>query len=236
VSPTATWFNFLASHDGIGLRATEGILTDEERAALVGRALAHGGRVSMALSPTGRETVYELNVGYVDALTGPEESRDVRAVVASALAAHSILCSVVGVPAVYYHSLFGSGSDQEGMAASGINRRINRAVLDADELVAELGADGRRRQVFEGIGHLLRTRRRCPAFSPYGDQEVLDLDPRVFAVRRRGGGQELTCVTNVTGEPVDLPQLAGEDVLTGSRHEKVALGPREYMWLQAGAL
>src|ERR671920_1720236 len=88
VSSTATWFNFLASHDGIGLRATEGILTDAERRALVDRALAHGGRVSMALSG-GRESVYELNVGDIDAPTAPHQpDRDGAVTVENALAAH----------------------------------------------------------------------------------------------------------------------------------------------------
>ena len=54
VSDTATWFNFLASHDGIGLRATEGILDDAERDALVRRTRSHGGEVSWAARPTGR--------------------------------------------------------------------------------------------------------------------------------------------------------------------------------------
>ena len=232
VSSSATWFNFLASHDGIGLRATEGILTDGQRSALVDRALAHGGRVSMALTAPGRESVYELNVSYVDALTHPDEAAADEVTVASALAAHSILFTVLGVPAVYYHSLFGSRSDQEGMVATGINRRINRAVLDADELAAELRQDGRRRRIFEGTGHMLRTRRRQPAFSPFGEQEVLDLDPRVFAVRRRAGGQELLCVTNVTGESVPLPHTAGRDVLTGEVHSEAVLGPRGFVWLE----
>jgi sucrose phosphorylase len=232
VSTTATWFNFLASHDGIGLRATEGILTDAERRALVDRALAHGGRVSMALS-AGRESVYELNVGYVDALTDPHEAdRDGAVTVENALAAHSILLSLVGVPAVYYHSLFGSRSDQEGMEESGINRRINRAVLDADDLVAELATDGRRRRVFDGLAHMLRTRAGQPAFSPYGDQEVVDLDPRVFAVLRRAGGQELLCVCNVTDERVPMPEVAGRDVLTATQHRELILGPRRFAWLE----
>src|SRR6185295_17903264 len=76
VSSTATWFNFLASHDGIGLRATEGILDDAERADLVERTRAHGGRVSMASRPDGSSTVYELNLGYLDALCSPEEAAD----------------------------------------------------------------------------------------------------------------------------------------------------------------
>jgi sucrose phosphorylase len=186
----------------------------------------------MALSG-GRESVYELNVGYVDALTDPRDAHpDGKVVGENALAAHSILFAVVGVPAVYYHSLFGSRSDQDGMEVSGINRRINRAVLDADELVRELASDGRRRRVFDGLAHMLRTRGRQPALSPYGEQEVVDLDPRVFAVRRRAGGQELLCITNVTGDPVRLPEVSGCDVLTGVDHHALELGPRSFVWLE----
>ena len=76
VSDTATWFNFLASHDGIGLRATEGILDDHERDALVERTHSHGGRVSWATRPDGSRTVYELNLGYLDALCTVDEAAD----------------------------------------------------------------------------------------------------------------------------------------------------------------
>ena len=138
VSSTATWFNFLASHDGIGLRATEGILDDDERSALVDRTRAHGGRVSMASRPDGTSAVYELNLSYLDALCTPDEAADPEVLAAKALAAHSILFAFLGVPAVYYHSLVGSSPDHEGMETSRINRRINREVLDADRLVAEL--------------------------------------------------------------------------------------------------
>ena len=41
-----TYFNFLSSHDGIGVRPTEGILSDEDRQFLVEAALKNGGRVS----------------------------------------------------------------------------------------------------------------------------------------------------------------------------------------------
>jgi glycosidase len=233
VSRTATWFNFLASHDGIGLRPTEGILDDTERQALVDRTLAHGGRVSMAASAPGKEAVYELNLGYLDALAAPEEIDSDDIVVAKALAAHSILFSVVGVPAIYYHSLFGSGADHEGMRGTGINRRINRAVLDADDLLAELAENPRRRAVFDGMAAMLRTRRAQPAFTPYGDQQVEELDDRVFAVRRAAGtGDELLSITNVTGEPVSLEDVGGHDVITGKEHGSLHLDPWGYVWLR----
>ena len=169
-------------------------------AALVERTRAHGGRVSMASRPDGTSAVYELNLSYLDALCTPEEAADPATLAAKALAAHSILFAFLGVPAVYYHSLVGSPPDHEGMEASRINRRINREVLDADRLVAELADDPRRRAVFTGMRHLLDVRRHQEAFSPFGTQHVEHLDDRVFAVRRGGGTPaELLCVTNVTG-------------------------------------
>jgi glucosylglycerate phosphorylase len=233
VSRTATWFNFLASHDGIGMRPTEGLLTDDDRARLVERTLAHGGRVSLAHRPDGSETVYELNISYLDALASPQERLDGAVVAAKGLAAHSILLSVVGVPALYYHSFFGSGPDHEGMRESGINRRINREVLDADRLDEELRRVPRRRLMAEGTGHLLRVRRTQPGLSPYAAQQVEALDPRVFAVRRAAGtDDEIVCVTNVSGEHVDLPGLRGTDVVSGRQADGVTLAPFGYAWVR----
>jgi glycosidase len=232
VSPTATWFNFLASHDGIGLRPTEGILDDAERQALVTRTVEHGGAVSMG-KVHGRETVYELNISYLDALAAPEEADDVDVVAAKALSAHSILLAFIGVPAIYYHSLFGSGADHEGMRTSGINRRINRAVLDADDLGRELAEDPRRSAIFSGIAHLLRTRRMHPAFSPYGSQQVEDHGPGLLVLRRGvGTPDELVCVASVRPEPTTVDTIRGTDVLTGRAHDPLALPPYGHAWIR----
>jgi sucrose phosphorylase len=233
VSGTATWFNFLASHDGIGLRPTEGILDDGERAALLERVVSHGGRASLARRPDGSKTVYELNLGYLDALCTPEEAMDWRTVAGKALAAHSILVTFLGIPAIYYHSLVGSPPDHDGMVTSRINRRINREMLDADRLVAELAQNPRRRTIFSRLRAMLEERGRQPAFSPYGTQQVETLDPRVFAVRRGAGTtDELLCVTNVTGDEVPLPDVTGTDVLSGGVVAPLVLGPYGYAWVR----
>jgi len=232
VSPTATWFNFLASHDGIGIRPTEGLLTDDDRTLLVERTLARGGRVSMARRPDGSEGVYELNTNYLDALVDPENPDPDAAAVARGLAAHAILLSLVGVPAIYYHSLLGSGQDRVGMEESDIARRINREVLDADRLADELVSSPRRSGLLEGLRHLLEVRRTLPGFSPFVDQSVVPLDDRVLAVRRAAGtASEITAVVNVSDEDVDLPTLSGTDAVTGSVHRGVKLGPYGYAWL-----
>jgi sucrose phosphorylase len=235
VSDTATWFNFLASHDGIGLRATEGILDDAERDALVQRTRSHGGEVSWAARPDGQRSVYELNISYLDALCTPAEARNPDVLVAKTLAAHSILFTVLGVPAVYLHSLVGSPPDLEGMVSSRINRRINRALLDADRLDAELRNDPRRRGVLSGLRHLLEIRRRNDAFSPFGTQRVERHDDRVFALRRgEGTPGELLCVTNVTGDEVPVA-VRGTDVLTDSVVDPLVLGPWSSAWVRPGA-
>lgn len=233
VSTTATWFNFLASHDGIGLRPTEGILSDEERQLLVDRTLAHGGRVSMAARPDGSSSVYELNISYIDALATPSELEAGLVVADKALAAHSILLSMIGVPAIYYHSLFGSRPDREGMQASGINRRINREVLDADRLIHELRHEPRRATIFEGLRTMLDVRRKHQAFSPYGSQRVETYDTRALVVRRAPDTpDELICVTSVTDQPVTLPQISGVDVISGQQHEMLRLPAYGYAWVR----
>jgi sucrose phosphorylase len=119
------------------------------------------------------------------------------------------------------------------MVSSRINRRINRAVLDADRLAQELRGDPRRSRIFDGLRHLLDVRRNHEAFSPFGTQRVELLDDRVFALRRgEGTVDELRCLTNVSGTEVSLPGVRGLDVLTGTRVDSLLLGPWQSAWLR----
>ena len=232
VSPTATYLNFLASHDGIGMRPVEGLLTTDQRQALVHRVLANGGLVSMKTNPDGSQDVYELNISYLDALPSTQELGRADVVAAKALAAHAIQLSLMGVPAIYYHSFFGSPGDPEAARDSDIARRINRAHLDEAELVGELQTDPRRRTILRGLSRLLATRRQHPAFSPYSAQCVERLNDRVFAVRRgQGTTDEVLCLINVTDQSVTLPNVAGTDLLTRREHHPLTLRPYGYVWL-----
>jgi sucrose phosphorylase len=68
-SDKTTFFNFLASHDGVGLNPARGILSNEEIDALVNKTLAHGGLVSYKNNSDGSQSPYEMNVNYFDALS-----------------------------------------------------------------------------------------------------------------------------------------------------------------------
>ncbi|MGY8659464.1 MAG: alpha-amylase family glycosyl hydrolase, partial [Verrucomicrobiales bacterium] len=65
--PGTMYFNFIASHDGIGLRPAEGLLSLEEIDSLVERMVANGGLVSERTLPDGSKRPYEINISLFDA-------------------------------------------------------------------------------------------------------------------------------------------------------------------------
>ncbi len=237
VSERTTYFNFTASHDGIGLRPAVGILSDAEIAALVELTGAHGGYVSQKNNPDGTQSPYELNVTYFDAITDPAvTARDPQTAVDRFIVSQAIMLAFVGVPGIYLSSLFGRRNDRAGVEATGRYRSINREKLDADQLLAALddpaSLSGR---VFRRYRHLLDLRGREAAFHPLGSQTVLDFDPRLFALERVSpdGAARLLAIHNVSGDlvAVTLPH-AGINRLDGERLSgTVTLAPYQFIWL-----
>lgn len=206
-SDRVTFFNFLASHDGIGLNPARGILSEEEIDALVARTLAHGGFISYKDAGGGRRVPYEMNINFLDALSDPAAAEPVELAARKMCTAHAILLSLPGVPGIYFHSLFGSRGDRAGAEASGIPRRINREKLELARLESELADAGSlRARVLAGLRQLLGIRHQHPALAPAAPQRVLAIDPRVFAVLRpsQDGADAVLCLQNVSSEPVPL--------------------------------
>ena len=212
-SGQTTFFNFLASHDGIGLNPVCGILSETEIEKLIQTTFANGGRVSYKNNPDGTQSPYEMNINYFDALNPPSGSDPLALKVDRFMAAQAIMLALKGVPGIYFHSLFGSCGWNEGVIQSGQNRAINREKLEYRQLENELNQPGSRRaQVFSRFRDLLLLRAASPAFHPFGKQEVLDRGSAVFAVRRISldGQQKTLCLQNITAseQPVDTYLLA----------------------------
>lgn len=225
-SRETTFFNFLASHDGIGLNPARGILSPAAIDALVARVQAHGGLVSYKHNPDGSQSPYELNITYFDALSDPAAAEPLELQIRRFLAAHAIMFALAGVPGIYFHSLFGARNDVAGAKASGMARRINRQKLTVAELRDELAhPDSLRARVFAGMKQLLQQRQTHAAFAPAAAQQVLSLDPRVFAVERSNPTEpsRVLCLHNVTNETVALP---AHPALPGP----VTLTPYEVWW------
>ncbi len=232
-SKQVTFFNFLASHDGIGLNPARDILRDDEIDALVARVAAHGGLVSYKNNPDGTSSPYELNINYFDALNNPYADESLDTQIDRFVCAHAIMLALVGVPGIYFHSLFGSRSWRAGVAQTGQNRTINREKLGRAALERELNdPTSLRHRVFARLAHLLRARAAQPAFDPYGEMRVLDLDAAVFALWR---GDQVLCLHNVSAQTRAV-EMRGrwKDLLTGELCEAtraLTLTPYQVRWL-----
>jgi len=224
------FFNFLASHDGIGLLPVHDILPEQEREELVARVAARGGLISYKQTPEGK-IPYELNVTYLSAIVAPEAPDAER--IAAFLSAHAIMLALAGVPGIYVHSLLGSLNWKQGVQVTGQNRTINRRKVAFEELRGAMsgsegrsernveGGDGAERAegdggmigapICEGLKALIRARASDPAFHPTAEQRVIITDSKeAFVIIRQTRDTEHTgtsvlCVHSV----VDYPAVIG---------------------------
>ncbi|HEY8392615.1 MAG TPA: sugar phosphorylase [Capillibacterium sp.] len=229
-----SYFNFLASHDGVGLRPVEGILDREELEFLLQTVTENGGKISYKVNPDGSKSPYELNISYLDGITNPARAKEER--YRRFMASQAIMLSLQGVPGIYYHSLLGSGNWYQGVLSTGINRKINREKLNYEELTAELqDPSSLRAMVFSAYKHLLKVRGSHSAFSPEAGQKVLASSPSLFMVERHNEvtGERIMAVINVTGKTVPLPQpIKGRDLLAPApRGYLTALEPYQVAWI-----
>lgn len=234
-SDKVTYFNFLSSHDGIGVRPVEGLLDKEEVKLLVDAALANGGEVSYKDNGDGTKSPYELNINYQDALAGPDASDEER--IAKFLAAETILFSLQGVPGIYIHSLLGSRNDYYGKTTSGIPRRINREKLELSYIRKQLTETSNRKTIFEAMIKRLDIRRKESAFSPLAEQKVLKLKPEVLSLIRenRETGAKVYVLVNVSDaiQSIELPEMEGRDLISGQDVSgAVRLNPWECAWVK----
>lgn len=234
--PGTMYFNFLASHDGIGLRPAEGLLSPTEIDALVSDMRARGGRVSERRLPDGNTRPYEINISLFDALQNKEKF----------FCAHTILLALEGIPAFYIHSLLGTRNDTEKVAKTGINRHINRHQWQAAELTKQLDdPTSSHARILEGLLKLIKLRKSQPAFHPNATQFTLHLGEQVFAFWRQSLDRRnnVFCLHNVSSEEQRIPVTAMNliatedwfDLISGweltDETPEIVLSPYQCVWL-----
>ena len=238
-SDKTTFFNFLASHDGIGLNPARGILSDAGIDSLVENALAHSGLISYKHNTDGTQSPYEMNINYFDALSDPNGNESLDLQVSRFISAQAIMLSIVGVPGIYFHSLFGSRGWSEGVKLKGHNRTINREKLQFEELQDQLADENSlRSKVFTKYCQLLKARSSISAFHPHGAQTILDIHPSIFALERTSpdGNSRALCLHNVSKQEVSFSTEyeSAVDLFTGQtvQNSTITLEPYQVMWLK----
>ena len=196
-----TFFNFTASHDGVGLRALEGLVPADEVNRMLEAMRDRGGYISTRRNSDGRDIPYELNISYFDAFRKPHgDGREFH--IPAFLLSQIITLSFKGIPGVYIHSLMGTPNDTLGVERTGLTRAVNRRQWDRGELESLMSnPESETGRVFHAYRRLLQMRRRQPAFHPDASQRVLDLDNGLFGLRRVSpdGAQDIVCLFNCTG-------------------------------------
>jgi len=194
------YFNFIASHDGIGLRPAEGLLTEGEINTLVETMQTFGGRISWRTGDQAQRKPYEINIALFDALQGTTHGPDQWGL-QRFLCAHAIMLALEGVPGIYIHSLVGTRNDYQRVENAGHNRAINRHQWQYSELQDRLAdANSSEHLVFSGISELLKIRRQQSAFHPNATQFTLHLGSGLFGFWRQSidRQQSIFCISNIT--------------------------------------
>lgn len=235
-SMKTTWFNFLASHDGIGLNPLRGILPESEILSLVEKLQQEGALVNWKNNPDGTRSPYEINVTYLDALSAKESEDNER--IARFILAHAVLLSFPGVPAVYIQSILGSRNDYDGVERLGYNRAINRKKYRAGEIDAELEDNkSLRHSIYHRLTQLIAVRRTEKAFHPDSQTIFETSGAHVFKIiRTADNGERINALFNFSNHQQNIHSdietgrelIAGEDI----RSTTLSLNPWQVMWIK----
>ncbi|WP_417224055.1 sugar phosphorylase [Amphritea sp.] len=242
------FFNFIASHDGIGLRPVEGILPDSEVELIIETMQNFGGHVSWRALDDGGKKPYEINIALFEALQGTTEGKDSWGE-ARFICAHRIMLALEGIPGIYLHSLLGTLNDHDRVAMTGHSRSINRHQWDYSALEVLLADNTTHHyRVFNALKSLIAIRARQKAFHPNGTQFTLHLGEQVFGFWRQSVDrtQNIFCLNNISAEPAtlslsDLNLISTQDwldLLSGQHYTDLLgdleLAPYQSVWLANG--
>ena len=130
-----TYFNFIASHDGIGMRPAEGLISEKNIKAILKRMKEFGGEVSYR-KVENKSKPYEINIALIDALKGTIDNLD-NFQIQRFICAHAIMLSLEGIPAIYVHSFFGTENDYTGMRSTKQKRRASKETMKSLDLLTK---------------------------------------------------------------------------------------------------
>ncbi|MEX0964257.1 MAG: sugar phosphorylase [Pseudohongiellaceae bacterium] len=241
-----SYLNFIASHDGIGLRPLDGLLEEKERERLVTTVQEFGGKVTYRKAREGYDKPYELNVALFDALKGTIQSGEDDKAFQRFICAHAIMLGLEGIPGIYIQSLLGSRNDYNRFEHTGRNRSINRNIWNESELAAELAnEDSHHGKVFRELSRLITIRKRQPAFHPNATQFTLHLGEKIFAFWRQSinRSQSVFSLSNISDSSqtlnlADINLISTDnwaDLITGSAIDdlggQLQLAPYQTLWI-----
>jgi sucrose phosphorylase len=243
-----TFLNYTASHDGIGVRPLEGLVSEANVSNLIAGMSHFGGLVSMKTNTDGSLSPYEINIAWFDAMKGTSEGPD-DLHANRFLTSQVIMMSLKGIPAIYIHSLLATPNDRNRVQSTGRARSVNRSILNETELADSLLADTTRARIYRELKRIISIRRQHTAFNPRSQQKILESINGIFAFERfdETSEQRIVCVSNLSKRTINFalpgyinkssgfvknPELL--DLITGERfsnYQSITINACRTMWI-----
>ena len=197
------YLNFIASHDGIGIRPTEGILNEKTLGSFLKRLKKNGSKFSYRKVQNKSKKVYEANITVFDALKKSDFDPKGLFFLERYVSAHAIMISFEGIPAVYFNSLFGKSNDEAKYIITGNNRDVNRYKWNFNNITTKLRDKKSKQSIFyRNIGALLEIKRKQKAFHPNALRFNINLGSKIFCFKRisKDKKQSIICMTNLSSK------------------------------------
>ena len=197
------YLNFIASHDGIGMRPIEGILNTNKQKKFFNRLKKNGGEFSYRKIPGKKKKVYEANITLFNAFKYSDFDKSGIFGFERYMAAHTIMISFDGIPAIYFNSMFGNSNDNSKYIISGNKRDLNRYRWNKDKIEDYLkDQNSKQNKYYKNISNILAIRRKQKAFHPNAIRKTLKLGPNFFGIKRvsTDNKQSIYCITNMTSK------------------------------------
>ena len=197
------YLNFIASHDGIGIRPTEGILNEKTLGSFLKRLKKNGSKFSYRKVQNKSKKVYEANITVFDALRKSDFDPKGLFFLERYISAHAIMISFEGIPAIYFNSLFGKSNDEAKYIITGNNRDVNRYKWNFNNITSKLRDKKSKQSIFyRNIGALLEIKRKQKAFHPNASRFNINLGSKIFCFKRisKDKKQSIICMTNLSSK------------------------------------
>ena len=238
------YLNFIASHDGIGIRPTEGILSDKVLKDFLNRLKKNGSKFSYRKIQNKSKKVYEANITVFDALKKTNYDNGEFAF-ERYVSAHSIMIAFEGVPAIYFNSIFGTSNDEAKFVITGNNRDVNRYKWNIKNILNKLNNKNSKESFcYKKISKLLSIKNKQKAFHPNAYRENIYFGPKIFSFKRKSidKKQTIICITNLSSTLQYIKinkNLTKYKDLLGSKifftlDKKIKLDPCQTIWLSNG--